>query len=219
MLMTLRQREDRIHRKPVEPPVNLDRGALHLPSTLGGIVTGVGLLVGAVLALSLAAAVPVAWLSMPFLVLAGGTGVSGGIILWLVWSEPFAHRRRVEEWHAATLASYARGNDTEMEYTQRETVLDWENPAHLLPLALEVHRRVCAGEPWGVHALASAGALWMRDGHRYARICTLTQDSVQAGLNALAARGFIAGRTERFAGSWLPVDDTDIISRFRGRAR
>jgi hypothetical protein len=102
-----------------------------------------------------------------------------------------------------------------MEYTQRETVLDWENPAHLLPLALEVHRRVRAREPWGVEALSSTGALWMRDGNRRARICTLTQDSVQAGLNALAARHFIEGRTERFAGNWVPVDEFEIVSRFQ----
>jgi len=155
--------------------------------------------------LALAAGVMVAGVAL----LVGGTVLGLAVRSWL------AHQERLELWNDAALANYEllAGAVEVEEYTEYSFVAT--NPLHVSWLALEVQRRVDAGDetPYSVRALRGPIIVAGR------RVGELSKAQAEAVSRAFGLLGLVVGRTEGYAGRWVPQCSDEALAMVAERWR
>lgn len=208
--MELHHNERTQVRRPVDPPVSLDDGRLEVgrAAMAGGFVLG-----------SLTVASLGGWLvavgSSTGAALVGffGLGVSlvsltiGGCVFYISIAEWLDRRRRVEDWHIATLEAWREQGGAETVEQVSEWSLSTENPGHVLLTALWVHMRVQQGAETPYSARQLRGPLLIA-GRRAGELSKLGGE--QMG-RRFAELGLIAGRAEGRAGEWVPETADQVI--------
>jgi hypothetical protein len=195
-------------KRPIAPFMDLDGGGFNaLQAALAG---------GFVLASLLLASFG-GWL----LILSWGSvslGVALGLVLFLVgtafgltvliislgeWTD---HRRRVADWHSASLLAYQENGAETVEH-----VAEWEfladNPAHVLVAALTVARRISEGAdtPWSVRGLR--GPVFM--GSR--QVGSISKLQAQELGRRFVQLGLVRDRAEGVAGVWSVRSSSEIV--------
>lgn len=208
--MELHHNERTQMRRPVDPPVSLDDGRIDV---------GRAAMAGGFVLASLAVASLGLWLvsvgSSTGASLVGffGLGVSGvsltigGCVFYVSITEWLDRRRRVEDWHIATLEAWREQGGAETVEQVSEWSLSTENPGHVLLAALYVHMRRSAGEELPYSARALRGPLLIA-GRRAGELSKLGAE--QMG-RRFAELGLVAGRTEGRAGEWVPETADQVI--------
>lgn len=197
-------------RRPIDPPVTLDDGQLDIQRAA---------MAGAFVLAALAVAALGFWLVHvgssigAYIVGFFGLGVSlvaltiGGCVFYVVLSEWLDRRRRVEEWHIATLAAWQQQGGAETIEQVSEWALSIDNPGHVLMAALYVHMRRVNGEetPYSTRSLVGPVLIAGR------RAGELSKPGAEQMGRRFAELGLIAGRSEGRAGEWVPQSADEVI--------
>lgn len=209
--MEMYTRERSRQAAPVAPFVDLDVGAVDIKDAALSFAFAFGMLVVAALgALILKYSYTEAYwnhLSAAFGLCVSLVAVyMGWTVLSLTLARWQAHQERLAAWDAAALAGYsALGGST---YTDEVTEYSFsaDNPLHVAWCALDVMRRVRAGDelPWATRRLR--GPLFL--GSR--RVGELSKTEAERMAQRFAALGFIQGRQEGYAGRWC-VESADVV--------
>jgi hypothetical protein len=205
--MSIRQLESTLAQKPAAPPVDLNAGRLDITRAIlaGGFVVLALLVV-------LTGVWIFSWAESRILLFFGAMLAAigftlGAVVLWVSVSEWVDHRRRVADWHALALESYARLQGAETIQHVSEYELSADNPAHILLAALMVHMRIQAGEstPYSVRSLHGPYFLAGR------RVGNMSKLSAELMSRKLAQLGLVDGRSPGLAGAWLPQSADEIL--------
>lgn len=218
--MELQRREQVRVSKPLAPPIDLDAGAIDLRQAVLAVLFGLGLLVvalGGALVVSLSArGSDWSWLGIiaGALVSLVGVGLGGTVfrVLLLQWHD---HRARVVAWNTAALGSYIEQRGAVIAEEITEYSFTVSNPLHVMVIALEVHRRVVAGEEFAHATRSLRGPVFMGG----VRVGELSKTRAEEMAQRLAALGLIVGRCEGYAGRWSPVSYDDVIVRLTSAQR
>lgn len=189
-------------RRPFVPPVDLDAGRLDM----GRAFAAAGFAIGALLVATLGG-----WLCRfvfwPGLVLFIVGLVFGLVVFYVAVSEWLAHRRRVEDWHALSLASYEQTGGVQVDHVS-EYEMTAQNAAHVLLAALWVHRRLsldAPSAPWSVRGLIGPVFIGSQ------RVGNITKLQAEELGKTFARLGLVAGRAPGVAGSWVPANEAELI--------
>lgn len=193
-------------RRPAAPHMDLNTGQIDLTQAA---IAG-GYVLGALLLATLGAwliTLDIAWYVRVVgacIVLASVIyGSTTSVIILLGW---FDYRRRVAEWHKASLEDYRRAGGETYE-AQRDTQLRANEFGDVLLAALSVYLRIKAKEeqPYSVRQLA--GPVFVKN-HR---VGDLTKPKAEAMSKAFGELGIVTGRVEGFAGDWQPKTADELI--------
>lgn len=205
--MSMRQIESTLAQKPAAPPVDLNAGRLDLVrAALAGAFVLVSLLV--VLLGVWIFSITQSRIMLFFGAMLAIVGfLLGAVVLWVSVAEWTDHRRRIAEWHALTMDSYARLQGAETVQQVSEYEFSADNPAHVLLAALMIHQRITAGEstPYSVRSLH--GPFFLA-GRRVGNLSKLSAEHMSRRLGQL---GLIDGRGPGMAGAWLPESADEIF--------
>lgn len=192
--------------KPAAPPINLDSGKLDVIQA--GMAGGYVLV--AMLVVSLGAGM-VIYIESTF-VRGLGAGIAiigiafGGTVLYVSLTTWLDHRRRVEQWHQATIETWIDMSGSErLEYVN-EWELSSSNIAHVIVAALWVLDRIREGETNAHTVRKMTGPLFLCG----RRIGNLTKDNAAAMGQQFARLGLIQDRREGFSGTWV-ADTADQV--------
>lgn len=201
--MELYTRERTRSASPVKPFVDLDVGAVDIKEAALSFAFVVGML--------LAAAAGAFILKLSFTrehwnFLSGAFGLLvalvaiylGYAVLTLTLERWRAHQARIAAWDEAALAGYVGlgGGSYTDEVTEYSFSAD--NPLHVAWCAIEVMRRIRAGDdtPWAIRRLRGPLFLGAR------RVGELSKTEAERMGARFAELGFIEGRCEGYAGRW-----------------
>jgi hypothetical protein len=205
----LNQREYTHITRPVSPPIDLDAGRLDVVrAALAGFFVLAALLLASLGGWLLARMWAYSLLGVVVgFVLAVVGLLFGSVVLWVSVREWLDHRERVADWHAVALDNYADAGGEVVEHVS-EWSFTASNPAHVLLMALWVQRAIADGRdtPWSNRSLAGPMFISNR------RVGDLTRPAAEEMGRQFARLGLIAGRSERYAGDWVPTSEAEVIS-------
>jgi len=209
----MRYREETVTQKPIAPPIDLNAGRLDL---------GRAALVGAYGLAALVISLGAWWLfgvAANGLVQFGalvvglvGLGI-GAIVIFVAVGEWLDHRRRVAEWHTASLATWRQLAGAEQSYTVSEWDLSAENPAHVLLAAILVTRQLHSGSevPHATRRLVGPYFIAGR------RVANLSKHGAEDMARKFAHLGLIEGRGPGDAGVWVPQTADEVLNLIESR--
>jgi len=195
-------------KRPVAPPMDLDGGRFNaLQAALaGGFVLAALLLAsfgGWIVLKSWAVANLGVAIGLVLFLVGAAFGVA---VLWISLGEWADHRRRVADWHYASLVAYQENGAETVEHVS-EWAFSADNPAHVLIAALTVARRLSEGAdaPWSVRNLQGPVFIGAR---RVGSVSKLHAEELGRRFERL---GLVVGRSERVAGEWSARSPADIV--------
>lgn len=195
-------------KRPIAPPMDLDGGRFNaLQAALaGGFVLASLLLAsfgGWIVLKSWSVANLGVAIGLVLFVVGAAFGVS---VLWISLGEWADHRRRVADWHYASLVAYQENGAETVEHVS-EWAFSADNPAHVLIAALTVARRLSEGAdaPWSVRSLQGPVFIGSR------RVGSLSKLQAENMGQKFVRLGLVEGRSERMAGSWSSSSPEHII--------
>ncbi len=195
-------------KRPIAPPMDLDGGRFNaLQAALaGGFVLAALLLAsfgGWIVLKSWAVANLGVAIGLVLFIVGSAFGVS---VLWISLGEWADHRRRVADWHYASLVAYQENGAETVEHVS-EWAFSADNPAHVLIAALTVVRRLSEGAdmPWSVRSLQGPVFIGSR------RVGSLSKLQAENMGQKFVRLGLVEGRGERVAGSWSSSSPEQIV--------
>jgi len=194
-------------KRPIAPPIDLDAGRLDVirAALAGGFI--IGALLVALLGLwifgrSESLLGQLFGLALALVGLALGT-----IVLVVSVREWVDHRARVADWHDLALESYREIQMAETVEHITEWTLTIENPAHVLLAALWVHLRARSGSELPHSTRQLYGPIFLA-GRRVGELSKMNAENMS---KQFARLGLVEGRSERYAGVWIPESADEII--------
>lgn len=194
--------------KPAAPPISLDEGRLDVPrmALAGGFTLGSFLIAGLGCWLAVSAWRSSALLVVFALVLAVVGLAFGVTVMRVALQEVADHRSRVLDWHGAALLAYEQSGQEVVQHMS-ETALSPSNVGHALLLAVYVHMRLSEGAqtPWARRSLS--GGIWIAN----RRAGDVSDMAAREFADTFVKMGLITGRSERFAGEWVPRSADEVV--------
>lgn len=155
------------------------------------------------------------WLIVGFGVLVALLALMVAVVaLTVTLAEWLSYRRRLEDWHAATLAAYEDAGGQEIDRSLSVFELSDAAPAHLLLLALSIQQQLAASsesKPWSVREIE--GDVWLRGSRgNLVKLGNVSAGTAERMGRRLAELGLVEGRKNRSAGRWVAASADEVLA-------